>query len=136
MRTLLVGTLLLISAFGLFLYEREYLGATMAEAQTVATTVFIVLEAVYLINCRSLVRPLKEIGYFTNPWIYIGIVAMLLLHAVFIYVPIMNTIFQSSPIGVYSWIRILIAGLGLFIIVSIEKLIRYRYVKSRRKLQT
>lgn len=126
MRTLLVGFLLLVSAFGLFLYEREQLGASLAEAQTVATTVFVVLEAVYLINCRSLVRPLQEIGYFSNPWIYVGIVAMLLLQAFFIYVPFMNTLFHSSPISLDSWLRILGAGLGLFIIVSAEKYIRYR----------
>lgn len=133
MRTLLVGTLLLIAAFGLFYYERERLGATMAEAQTVATTVFVVLESVYLINCRSLVRPLKEIGYFSNPWIYFGIGAMLLLQAVFIYVPFMNTLFDSSPIGLYSWIRILAAGIALFFIVSVEKFIRYRFAIKRNR---
>jgi Ca2+-transporting ATPase len=131
MRTLLVGTLLLIASFGLYLYERRVLGATLAEAQTVATTVFVVLEATYLLNCRSLVRPTREIGYFTNVWVYIGIVAMMFFQMLFIYVPFMNTLFHSSPIGLMSWARIVGAGAILFIIVSIEKSIRFK--AARRK---
>ncbi|GAB3200929.1 Ca2+-transporting ATPase [Pontibacter aydingkolensis] len=130
MRTLLVGTLLLLAAFGLYIYERRVLGASVSEAQTVATTVFVLLEAVYLLNCRSLVRPMQDIGYFSNKWIYFGIAAMLFFQAVFIYVPFMNLLFHSSPIGLNSWVRILGAGAILFAIVSVEKAIRFKYTKK------
>ncbi|MBC5991884.1 cation-transporting P-type ATPase [Pontibacter cellulosilyticus] len=129
MRTLLVGTLLLIAAFGLYLYERRVLGSTVSEGQTVATTVFVVLEAVYLLNCRSLVRPVREIGWFSNMWIYYGIAAMLFFQLLFIYTPFMNKLFHSSPIDLMSWMRILGAGAVLFAIVSLEKAIRYKYGK-------
>lgn len=129
MRTLLVGTLLLIAAFGLYLYERRVLGATVSEGQTVATTVFVVLEAVYLLNCRSLVRPVREVGWFSNLWIYYGIAAMLFFQLLFIYTPFMNKLFHASPIDLMSWLRILGAGAVLFIIVSVEKAIRYKYGK-------
>ncbi|MBW3545261.1 MAG: cation-transporting P-type ATPase [Bacteroidetes bacterium] len=132
MRTLLVGFLMMVASFGLYLYERK-LGATGAEAQTVATTAFIVLESFYLLNCRSLLRPIAQIGYFSNLWVYGGIGAMLLLQAVFIYLPFMNMLFHSSPLELMSLLRIGAAGLGLFIIVSLEKGIRYRLtVKSKK----
>jgi Ca2+-transporting ATPase len=102
MRTLLVGVLMLLATFGLFLYERRYQGASLPEAQTVATTVLIVLEAFYLLNCRSLVRPTREIGYFSNPRVYYGIAAMLALQAAFIYAPFMNTLFSSAPLNAPS----------------------------------
>ncbi|MCJ8163393.1 cation-transporting P-type ATPase [Pontibacter sp. E15-1] len=126
MRTLLVGFLLLFAAFGLYMYEWRVLGASLAEAQTVAATVFVVLESAYLLNCRSLIRPLRQIGYFSNMWIYYGILAMFFFQALFIYVPFMNTLFHSSPIGLMSWLRIVGAGVLLFTIVSIEKLIRLK----------
>lgn len=123
MRTLLVGTLIMLTSFLLFRYESS-MGASLAEAQTVATTVFIVLEGFYLINCRSLRRSVREIGWFSNKWVYYGVLAMLALQLVFIHAPFMNALFHSAPIGLNSWLRILAAGLGLFTIVYLEKTIR------------
>ena len=132
MRTLLVGTLLLIASFGLYLYEIAQ-GTPTAEAQTVATTVFVVLEAFYLFNCRSLVRPIKEIGFFSNKWVFYGIGAMFLFQALFIYTPLMNTLFGSAPLNLMQVLRIFGAGAMLVIIVSIEKYIRYQLTGSRKK---
>ncbi|EMR03119.1 cation-transporting P-type ATPase [Cesiribacter andamanensis] len=130
MRTLLVGVLLMLASFGLYEWEIRQ-GATIAQAQTVATTVFVVLESFYLLNCRSLIRPLGQIGYFTNLWVYAGIGAMLLVQALFIYLPFMNLLFHSSPLQGMQLLRIGAAGLGLFIIVTIEKTIRYKGSRSR-----
>jgi cation-transporting P-type ATPase F len=133
MRTLLVGCILLVSAFGLFIYEYKVLGVSLREAQTVATTVFVVLEAVYLLNCRSLVRPLSQVGFFTNKWVFAGIGVMLLSQLLFIYTPLFNILFHSSPISLYAWLRILAAGAVLFTIVSIEKHLRYRHFLKKYK---
>jgi Ca2+-transporting ATPase len=123
MRTLLVGVLMLIGAYGLFLYEKSN-GASLEQARTVATTVFVVLESFYLLNCRSLVKPLTAIGLFTNLWVYAGIGVMLLLQLLLVYVPVMNRLFQTEPIGLITWVRIVAAGLGLFVIIALEKMIR------------
>lgn len=132
MRTLLVGFLMLISSYGLFLYELDQ-GATLAEAQTVVTTVFVVVESFYLLNCRSLVRPIGQIGWFTNPWVYYGIGAMFLVQALFIYTPFMNMLFGSSPLDGMQLLRIIGAGALVFTIVSIEKQIRFRLAAQKRK---
>lgn len=126
MRTLLVGTFIMLTSFLLFRYELAQ-GAKLAEAQTVTTTIFIVLEGFYLFNCRSLRSSVREIGWFSNKWVYYGVFAMLTLQLLFIHAPFMNDLFHSAPIGLHSWIRILAAGLGLFIIVSIEKIARKKW---------
>jgi Ca2+-transporting ATPase len=137
MRTLLVGVLMLIATFGLFLYERRYQGASLAEAQTVATTVLVVMEAFYLLSCRSLIRPTREIGYFSNLWVYYGIAAMLVLQAAFIYAPFMNTLFSSAPLNAPQMLRILGAGLILWLVVSVEKTLRFRsLVRSDQQPRT
>jgi Ca2+-transporting ATPase len=125
MRTLLVGILLLIGAYGLYLYEMNQ-GASMEYARTVTTTVFVVLESAYLLNCRSLVKPLSAVGYFTNLWVYAGIGLMLVFQLALVYVPLMNNLFQTEPLSLMSWMRILAAGLGVYIIVSFEKMLRRR----------
>ncbi|MBX0334215.1 cation-transporting P-type ATPase [Pontibacter sp. HSC-14F20] len=132
LRTLLVGVLMLIAAYGLFLYETEQ-GATLTEAQTVVTTVFVVVESFYLLSCRSLVRPNSQIGWFTNKWVYIGIAVMFLAQALFIYTPFMNMLFGSGPLNVMQLLRIFGAGAVVFTIVSIEKQIRFRLVAKRLK---
>ncbi|GGG03745.1 cation-transporting P-type ATPase [Pontibacter amylolyticus] len=132
MRTLLVGFLMLICSYGLFLYEMGR-GATLREAQTVVTTVFVVVESFYLLNCRSLVRPIGQIGWFTNPWVYYGIAVMFLVQALFIYTPFMNMLFGSSPLEAVQLLRIFGAGAVVFTIISIEKQIRFRLGTRRLK---
>ena len=80
MASLLVGVLLLITSYGLYLYGIAQ-GASLAEAQTVAATVFVVLESAYLLNCRSFTKPMWEVGYFPNMWVYYGILAMFFVQA-------------------------------------------------------
>ncbi|WP_018478751.1 cation-transporting P-type ATPase [Pontibacter roseus] len=130
MRTLLVGVLLLVAAYGLYLFEIEN-GATRAEAETVTTTVFVVLESFYLLNCRSLIRPMSQIGFFSNMWVYYGITAMLLFQALFIYVPVMHTLFGSSPLDAMQLLRIAGAGVVLLVIISIEKYVRSQMASQK-----
>ncbi|WP_158857464.1 cation-translocating P-type ATPase [Lunatibacter salilacus] len=133
MRTILVGILMMGAAFGLYLYEVKSLGHSFSYGQTVATTVFVMLESAYLLNCRSLVRPLKDIGFFSNVWIYVGIAGMLFFQLLFVYSPWMNTLFSSTPLELNSWLRILGAAVTLFVIISIEKGIRYSMEKKSNK---
>ena len=133
MRTLLVGTLMMIAAFGLYTYEVEFANQSVSYGQTVATSVFIFMEAAYLFNCRSVVRPLSEIGFFTNKWIFFGIGTMIFFQLIYIYTSVMNTLFNSSPLQMDSWWRIIGVSLALFIIVTIEKRIRFNLSKSTNK---
>ncbi|WMJ74199.1 cation-transporting P-type ATPase [Cytophagaceae bacterium ABcell3] len=126
MRTLLVGFLILLFASGLFHYELG-LGVSLDYARTTTTTTIIVIQAFYLLNCRSLIKPLNQIGIFSNPWIFGGIGAMMVSQLLFIYVPVMNTFFHTMPITLESWARIIGAGLIVYLIISAEKWIRRKY---------
>jgi cation-transporting P-type ATPase F len=132
MRTLFVGVLIMIAAFGLYIYEVDYLNQSLSYGQTVATSVFIFMEAAYLFNCRSVVRPLGEIGFFTNKWIFFGISAMIIFQLLYIYTPIMNNLFNSSPLLMDSWWRIIGVSVALFVIVTIEKRIRFNLSKKQK----
>jgi Ca2+-transporting ATPase len=119
-RIFLVGTLLLIGAFGLFQWELAA-GATVNQARTVAVNVFVIIELFYLFNCRSLNKSVFQLGFFSNMWVFGGVAAMLLLQIVYTYLPVMNRLFQSEPIGLVAWGKILAAGLLTYIIVEVEK---------------
>ncbi|MED7820401.1 MULTISPECIES: cation-translocating P-type ATPase [unclassified Francisella] len=98
-KIIIVGLILVGSSFLLFWYELFVKNTTIEQARTVATTVFIVVEAMYLLNSRSIDKSVFEIGLFSNKYIWIGIILMLILQLCFIYLPIMNMAFETSPIS-------------------------------------
>ncbi|KAF0188386.1 MAG: P-type ATPase [Desulfobulbaceae bacterium] len=119
-RITLVSLLMLIAAFGLFTWEMAN-GATIAEARTAAVNAFVMVELFYLFNCRSLVKTIFQLGFFSNLWVLGGATTMFLIQVAYTYLPIMNRLFQSAPISLAVWGRTIAAGLVVFVIVEIEK---------------
>lgn len=124
-RIVLVSGLLCAGAFALFAWERTT-GASEIEARTVAVTTFVIGELFYLFNCRSVSRSMFGVGVFSNPWIWVGVTAMLILQLGFIYLPVMNLLFHSAAVRLTSLARIIAVGFIIYAIIGIEKLIRRR----------
>lgn len=126
-RIFLVGTLLLIGAFGLFELELRA-GSSIEQARTVAVNAFIIMELFYLFNCRSLSKSIFQLGFFSNKWVFGGVITMLVLQIGYTYLPIMNRLFQSTPIGEDSWARIVLAGIATYVVVEAEKTLRKNHL--------
>lgn len=124
-RIFIVGLLLLAGAFGLFEWELMT-GASMAEARTVAVNVFVVVQLFYLFNCRSLMKSISRIGFFSNPYVFGGVTIMLVLQVMFTYLPAMNLMFHSAPIDLNAWAKIVAAGVITYMIIEFEKWLRRR----------
>jgi cation-transporting ATPase F len=124
-RILLVGVLLLLGSFGLFLLELER-GSGVAEARTVAANVFVLVETVYLFNCRSLTRSFWSMGLFSNRWLWLGVGLMLALQLAFTYLPLFNSLFHTAPIDATAWLGIAGFALACGVIVGLEKAVRAR----------
>ncbi len=127
-RIVIVGFLLLISAFGLFRLELSE-GATPEVARTVAVNVFVMVELVYLFNCRSLRGSFWSVGVFSNPMIFVGVSIMIVLQVMFTYLPQMNLMFHSAPIGLESWLRIIGVSLSASFLIGTEKWLRSRLLR-------
>jgi Ca2+-transporting ATPase len=126
-RIILVSTLLCLTSFGLYEFELS-LGASQAEARTVAVAMFVIGEAFYLLNCRSLKRSCFAVGLNSNPWIWVGIGIMMFLQLLFTYLPIMNEWFSSAPISLEAWLRVFAGGILIFALVGLEK--HWRFGKT------
>jgi magnesium-transporting ATPase (P-type) len=124
-RILLVGLLLLVGSFGLFEWAL-YSGRSEQEARTIAVNVFAVGQSFYLLNCRSLRYSMFRLGLFSNPWIWAGIGAMMAVQMLFSYLPLMNTLFHTAPIGWMDWGLIVAVGLAIYLIIEGEKAWRRR----------
>lgn len=127
-RICLVGILLLAGAFGLFEWELSN-GASNEVARTVAVNVFVMGELFYLFNCRSLTRSMFALGVFSNRWLLAGAGTMTILQILFTYLPAMNRMFHSTPIGVVSWALIVAVGVVIYGVVGVEKWLRRRAIR-------
>ncbi len=130
-RILLVGLLLLVGSFGLFEWAL-YSSRSEQEARTIAVNVFAVGQSFYLLNCRSLRYSMFHLGLFSNPWIWGGIGAMVAVQLLFTYLPVMNTLFHTAPIGWMDWGRIVVVGLVIFVMIEGEKAWRRHEYKQRQ----
>ena len=124
-RILIVGTLILAGAFGLYEWELSR-GAGVPAARTVAVNAVIAIEVFYLFNCRSLTQSMFRVGVISNRWVAVGILVMALLQALFTYVPAVNRFLSSAPIDAAAWGRILAVGLIGYLIIECEKWLRRR----------
>jgi cation-transporting ATPase F len=127
-RTVFVGLLLTAASFGLFEFELFH-GEPVEKARTAAVNVFAVGQIFYLLNCRSLTDSMLRIGLFSNPWLWVGIVVMLLAQAAFTYAPVLHWLFHTAPLGGEEWLIATGAGFAIYLIVGVEKFIRRRLAK-------
>jgi len=128
-RIMLVGILLLIGAFGAFWYLQT-IGISEIVARTVAVNIFVFGEMFYLFTCRSTTHSMFEIGVFSNKWLIYGVIGMTLLQVAYTYIPFMNTIFKSAPIGIFEWMIILLSSTVIYLTVEFEK--KYNLKKAAR----
>ncbi|MCC6556242.1 MAG: HAD-IC family P-type ATPase [Polyangiaceae bacterium] len=137
-RTALVAALMAAGAIGLFLYEYFVeVGAGAAselayrEAQTMAVTTVVLFQIFYVLNCRSLRESLLAVGLFSNPWVYAGAAALLLLQLGFVYLPFMNALFGSAPLPASAWLKSALVAMTILPVIGVEKWWRQRRAQRR-----
>ncbi len=130
-RIFLVGAYLLVGAFWLFTYFARVgieQGLSEAEAHAIARTVavnfFVFTQLFYVFNCRSLRRSVLYVGFFSNPWVWVGTSLMILAQLAYTYLPIMNVAFESAPLALVHWAWILGISVGILPVVGFEKWLR------------
>ena len=127
-RTVMVVSFMLAGTFGLFELARHR-GQTVAEARTIASGLFVVIETFYLFNCRSLSRPFWTAG--TNAWTWIGSATMLALQGIFTYVPAFNRVFGTAPIGLRDWGLIAVTAALCAAAIEFEKRLHFSAAADR-----
>jgi Ca2+-transporting ATPase len=123
-RTFLVAGFIVLGGLGIFFSQMRLAGDSLAEARTAVVNLIVIVETFYLINCRSLERPLFQMPFFSNPLALAGAALMVGLQLVFTYLPTMNTLFQTAPLDWQAWALICGGGVLAFATVELEKWVR------------
>ena len=133
-RTVLVALLMAVSTCLLFLWSyRAQVGAldvaipadlhrtALAHAQTLAVTAVVFFQAFYLLHCRSLTGGLGAVGWRSNPVVWYGIGALLVLQGALVHLPFLHPLFGTVALGLPAWG--LAAGVASVVlpVISLEK---------------
>lgn len=100
-----------------------------AYAQTMAFITLSVSELLRAFTARSEYYPILKIGIFGNKWMNYAVLASLALILMVLYVPFLNIIFKTVPLGYEEWIRIL----PLILVPSVAAEITKLYLRMRYK---
>ncbi|SEP14007.1 cation-transporting P-type ATPase [Aquisalimonas asiatica] len=120
-RVAFVSVLLVTATFGLFLFAHTD-DAAMEYARTVAVNTLVVCQIFYLVSARFVRRPALAAGLMRgNPWVPGSIAAIVVLQLLFTYAPPLQLLFGSQALAFADWLRILGAGLAVFLLVELEK---------------
>ena len=85
------------------------------EATTACLTAIIVTQIANVFACRSFRESVFSLGFFSNPLIFVGIVAEFSFQFFIVYHPIGNRIFATAPLPVTVWLILIPFALFLFV---------------------
>jgi Ca2+-transporting ATPase len=132
-RTLWIAVIMAAGALGLFhyVYSKDLAAGVpaslaLAQAQTITVTTVILFQIFYMFNCRSLKGSILKIGLFSNPSVFVGVAVLLLLQLAFIFTPLLQVVFGSSPIELADLSLATLAAASVLPLISIEKWWRAR----------
>lgn len=129
LRTIFVGLLLLLGSFSIFLFELSQ-GETLALARTASSNAFVVMSTFYVFSCRTLVEPVRTVGYFSNIYVWGAAVLMIALQLLYTYAPFMQAWFHTAPLGWTEWAYVTVSGIVVLTLITIEKKIRAWALRS------
>lgn len=119
-RIVLVALFMFAAGIAVFEWEQAR-GATIEETRTTVIATIVLIEAFYLLNCRSLQRSMLAVGLLTNLAVYWGILLVIGLQLGFTYLPLLNTLFETAPIDATQWLVAALAASLVLPLIAVEK---------------
>jgi Ca2+-transporting ATPase len=136
-RWLMAGIVIAAGVLGLFVYYLSkggwYEGVESAypKALTVSFTLLVIYQLVNVYNCRSERESVFKIGFFKNKWLLIAIALSVGLHLLVIYLPFLQNMFKTIPLGLTDWAWIVGVALSILIFDEIRKVIESLFTKRK-----
>jgi magnesium-transporting ATPase (P-type) len=122
-RILFVGGALLAYTLGAFFWMKSQ-DASDALARTVAVNAITIGQVFYLLNSRYLIDSSLSIkAHLGNPYLPLGVGAVVVLQMLFTYTPPLQTLFDTEAVPLRIWPWLVLGGFLFFLMVEAEKLI-------------
>jgi magnesium-transporting ATPase (P-type) len=99
-----------------------------ATTMTLASIVFCQIGMV--LNCRTERQSVFKVGLFANKRVIFGIVFEIFLLSAIIYVPFLQSIFNTAPIGIKEWLFLIVLPIPIVLIEELRKAVARHYGKK------
>ena len=106
--------------FGFFYIMLEN-GWSDHSARNALLLLMVLFENVHVGNCRSETKSAFVLSPLKSPILLIGVLSALLIHVGAMYLPLGQTILQTEPVYLNTWILLLVLSLTIFISIEIHK---------------
>ena len=115
----LIISVILETAISLFVYY-HFIDLGQPVAQTLALLSIVINEFVFAYNCRSLKEQIHKRGFFSNKYLNMGILLLMLVQLLVFFTPI-GKIFGLSAITISQLIFVILVNILSFIIIELLK---------------
>lgn len=112
-----------IMAIGTLLLFGYSLSRGIVYARTMAFATIAIFQLFNTLNARSPVRSVFRIGFFSNPWILVGVGTSFLLQISVIQLPILQRVFSTTTLSLRDWALVIGVSSSVWIVEEIRKLI-------------
>ncbi len=119
---LLQGLVIGFLTLGAFMFEYFVMGGGVDRARVIAFSTTIFAQNVHAFNVRSNRYSLFKLGLLSNPWLLAAFGVVIVSELVIIYVPFLQPIFKTMPLGAQDWALVAVLGLMPLVIMEIVKL--------------
>jgi len=123
MKMLIFGTGLIdqFLAFGLFWYLWQKLGLDLNYVRTMIFGAISLDTAFVIYSYKNLRKNIWQINLFSNKWLIASSLIVFIAYVLSIYAPPLQKILHTVPIGIGSWLILIIMGLAAVILIEATK---------------
>jgi len=90
-------------------------------ARTIIFTLIVMFEMFNAFNCRSERHSLLKVGFTKNRFLLVAVASSILLQLAVIYIPFLQVIFETAPLGVYDWALVILLSATVILTVEASK---------------
>jgi len=118
------GALITVGALVLFLGVQFgwFTVDSPQHAQTMLFATIVLTQLLHSFSFRSETRSVFSIESLKNKWLVRAFLGSMALQMLVIYVPFLQSVFKTQPLGPYDWVAVVIASLVPVILIDITKL--------------
>jgi magnesium-transporting ATPase (P-type) len=96
-------------------------GAVYAKATAMTLAAIVFCQIGVVLCCRTEKQSVFKIGLFSNKRVLLGIIIEILLISAILYVPVLQNVFHTAPIGLREWLYLLAAPIPILVIDEARK---------------
>jgi Ca2+-transporting ATPase len=127
-RSVLVGLIISAGVIFNFVLALED-GASVERARTIAVTTMVLFQFFQAWNSRSELQSVFTINPLSNPFLFYSMLAAFLAQIAFVYVPALQWVFRTEPLGGAEWIQIGLVALTVVLAVEVDKFVRRKRIQ-------